>query len=163
MPELLDIYDKNGNRTDRQIERGKPLQEDEYVFGVHVWIINCKQEFLLTKRSEAKGHKWHGVGGMAAVGDDSFTTVLREVGEEVGITLDSVNGQIFKRHIFPSKSIIDVWVFRQNIDISKVVLQEEEACEVMLATKEEVMQIIEEEIIDRWYPYLKELMDFYVS
>jgi len=54
MPELLDLYDKNGNRTGRLVERGKPIKEDEYVLGAHVWIINSKQEFLLTKRS--KGH-----------------------------------------------------------------------------------------------------------
>ena len=163
MPELLDIYDKNGNRTGFLVERGKPLNEGEYVLGAHVWIINSKDEFLLTKRSKVKGGKWHGVGGMAAAGDDGFTTALREADEEIGIVLNTDSGQLFKRHIYPSGAMIDVWIFRQDVDISKVVLQEEEASDAILATREHIQQMIEDDIfidIARWYPYLEELLEF---
>jgi len=163
MPELLDIYDKTGNKTGRIIERGDTLQEDEYVLGAQVWIINSKQELLLTKRSKARGHKWHGVGGVAMAGDDGFTTALREAKEEVGIDLIPTNGQFFKRHFYPSTTFCDIWIFRQEININDVVLQEEEACDAMLANKEQILQMIEDGIfvdIEYWYPYIEELFEF---
>ena len=50
MIELWDILDENGNITGRLHERGKPMVEGDYHLVVHVWIMNHKGEFLISKR-----------------------------------------------------------------------------------------------------------------
>lgn len=168
MAELWDILDKNGNKTGRLHERGKPMQKDDYHLIVNIWIINSKGEFLVSKRSEksGRGGKWHTTGGCAVAGDDSLTAALREVKEEIGITLDPKNGQFFKRvsaqHVNGKGAYFaDVWLFRQEVDISSVTLQVEEVCDVMWASEAEIKQMKK---IDKWafdYEYLGELFCLY--
>jgi len=162
MPELLDILDKNGNKTGRLHERGTPLQKGEFLLGTHVWTVNSKKEYLITRRSKAKGHRWHAIGGMAVSGDDSLTTALKEAEEEVGLKLDPENAQFFKREpwVIDGKGCFhDVWIFRQDIDINDVVLQEEEACDVMWASESKIRQLIADGtwVPDDWYVYIEEL------
>ena len=166
MTELWDILDENGNKTGRLHERGKPIQKGDYNLGVHVWIINKKGEFLISRRSIEKGHKWHTTGGMAVAGDDSLTTALKEAKEEIGITLDPEKSHFIKRFSWPVDEgghFLDAWLFRQEIDINDVVLQEEEVCDVMWASVKQIRQMIEQNLfVDAldWYPYLEELFSF---
>ena len=44
--ELLDIRDKNGDKTGKTTERGKPMAQGEYFLVVDVWIINKKGRII---------------------------------------------------------------------------------------------------------------------
>jgi len=169
MAELWDILDQNGNITGRSIERGKPMQKGEYHLVAEIWILNSKGEFLISQRST--GGTWHGLwqttGGCAVAGDDSLKTALKETREEIGVILDPKNGMLFKRYTAlrsndPGGYIKDVWLFRQEADITSVVFQPEETCDAMWASKALVKQLIEEEkfIPKDIYPYLDELFKF---
>ena len=118
MAELWDVLDENGNKTGRLRERG-PMKKGEYHLVVNVWIMNDKGEFLISKRTPNKPfpNLWECTGGSAITGDDSLVTAIKEVKEELGITLDPKNGQLFKRDIRHfedgSGDFVDVWLFRQ--------------------------------------------------
>ena len=75
---------------------------------------------------------WEATGGSALAGDDSLAAALREVREETGIILLPENGRIILqkrgRDVF-----LDVWLFRQEIDLDAVTLQEGETTDKMLA------------------------------
>ncbi|MCL2249565.1 MAG: phosphotransferase, partial [Oscillospiraceae bacterium] len=49
--EVWDILDKDGNKTGRFHERGKPMATGDYHVVVHVWNHNGRGEWLIDKRS----------------------------------------------------------------------------------------------------------------
>jgi len=146
--ELWDILDNNGNRTGKTIERGQPLRQDEYHLIVHVWIKNSNGEFLITKRTPNKKilpNMWETTVGSAIAGEESFETVLREVKEEIDIDLSRAKGKYLFRlkrqqHDFPD--FIDVWLFNEDIDISKVKYQPEEVCRAIWANPNKIKDMM---------------------
>ena len=170
MGELWDIYDRNRNKTGRFHERGMPMKKGEYHLTVQVWILNSSGEFLITKRSPSLSfwaNRWHATGGCAIAGDDSLQTALKEVREELGISLDPANGQLFTSYTQPHYNdegniMFDIWLFRQDIDLSTIVLQEEEICDAKWADKQEICSMIDTGsfIPISECPYLDELFAF---
>lgn len=148
--ELWDVYDINGNKTGKTVERGElngtvNLGEDEYHLIVHVWTVNSKGEFLISKRTPNKRfpNMWESTGGSALIGESSFDASIREAKEELGVNLKAENAKFFKRYT-ERKVIIDVWTFRQDVNIDDVVFQEGETNDAKLADKEEILEMIKE-------------------
>ena len=152
MAELWDIYDKDFNRTGRLHERGIPLQPGDYHLVVHIWIVNAKGKFFITKRSPciSFGNIWQATGGSATTGDDSLSAALRETKEETGVTLVPENGVLFNHRrvdymhgnsVNAGGGWIDAWLFRQEIKPEEIVLQPEETCDAMWASVETILQM----------------------
>ena len=172
MAEFWDILDENGNTTGRLHERGhivtNVLKQGEYHLVVHVWVMNTKNEFLISKRTPNKSYPnmWECTGGSAVAGDDSITTAIKEVREELGVTLEPQNGQLFKRYIRAyqngSGDFIDVWLFHQEINLSCVTFQPNETCDAALADKTKIEHMIDDGTFlgREIFPYLDELFCF---
>ncbi|MCL1884505.1 MAG: NUDIX domain-containing protein [Defluviitaleaceae bacterium] len=172
MPEFWDILDKNGNKTGRLHERGHTItnvmKQGEYHLVVHVWIMNRKNEFLISKRTPNKSYPnmWECTGGSAVASDDSATTAVKEVQEELGVILEPQNGQLFKRYIRAydngSGDFVDVWLFRQDINLSTIRFQVNETCDAVFADKSKIEQMIADgTFIGREiFPYLDDLFCF---
>lgn len=156
MAELWDILDINGNATGRVHQRGKPMNKDEYHLEVIVWIENKRGEYLISQRSPNKTfpHLWECTGGNAVAGDDSLTTALKEAKEELGIILEPQNGQLLQHHLrcrtAGCQGLVDVWLFRQTIDISTVILSLDETCNAMWASRDEINRMIDEGTFTTW-------------
>lgn len=142
--ELWDVYDKNRTKTGRTHRRSEPLPQGDYHIVVGVWIFDPRtNKYLITKRSPNKGfaNLWENTGGSALAGDDSLSAALREVQEETGITLLPENGRRVLSLKAPS-DFNDIWLFRQPVDLERVVLQEGETVDARLASKEEILDMI---------------------
>ena len=66
---------------------------------------------------------------------------LRECNEELGISIDLNNIELilsFKRKF----DFVDVWLVKQDIDISNIVLQEEEVSEVKWSSIDEIRELM---------------------
>ena len=174
MPEYWDILDETGNKTGRLHKRGnikaldKPIMEaGEFHLVVHVWIVNGKGEILISKRTPNKPfpNMWECTGGSVVAGDDSLATAVKEVKEELGISLGPEEGQLFKRYKGVEENgsgyFVDVWIFRRAVDLDDIVFQEDETCGARLVTKEEINELIDEgSFVSRYiFPYLDELFD----
>ena len=166
MAELWDILDETGSVTGRLHERGKPLREGEYHLTVSVWIENDNGEYLISQRSPNKEapNIWECTGGNAVAGDDSLTTALKEVNEELGIILEPQNGRIIKhqsRKCACNHCLADIWLFRQNVDISTVTLAPDETCGAMWASCYEINRMIDEGMFTTWglFTYIDELFE----
>jgi len=160
--EIWDILDESGNKTGKTIERGKPLSQGEYHLVVDVWIMNSKSEFLISRRTPSKypdPGKWNPVCGSAVAGEDSISSALRETKEELGISLDIQSGRLIKRFTCGPESIIDVWFFIQDVDISTVELQDEETDDVMWTSAKMLKHMIDNNdfIHPKRVPYVNEL------
>ena len=144
--EYRDIFDVNRSPTGRLQKRGTPIQDGDFITGVACWILNSTGEFLITRRALdlawAPG-MWGVPGGAVLSGEDSLTAAIREANEETGITLDPNCAEMFVTciidHVF-----IDHWLFRQEFDLSALVLQVEETIDARAAAYAEITQMIEQ-------------------
>lgn len=142
MEEIWDVYDGNGVKTGRTMERGVPVDGD-YMLCVHVYLCNPEGLFLMQKRSESKqSHpgEWDVTGGAVLSGESSAQGAIRETREEVGISLSEENltyiGRVKKR-----RSFIDIFLARRNFTVEDCRLQREEVQEVKLVSGSEVLRM----------------------
>ena len=143
------------------------MNPGEYHMSVTAWIRNQNGEFLISKRLPTASHDanfWEPTGGSAIVGEDALTAVLREVKEELGLTLPLADGCLFTQYNWPHSNDsgmvhICVWLFRSDPDITDVVLQPEETCDARWATEEDIRTLIREGCFVP-YTYLDELFAF---
>jgi 8-oxo-dGTP pyrophosphatase MutT (NUDIX family) len=156
--EIWDIYDESRVKTGRTHRRGDYLAKGDYHLVVHIWLLNSDGRFLITKRSPNKGfpNMWECSGGSALAGDDSLAAAVREVKEETGLTLDPKRGEVVLTYR-GTDYITDVWLFRQDFDLSDVQLLEGETCDVMYASVEELLQLRADGVLVP-FSYLDELL-----
>lgn len=146
MSELWDVLDKNRNLTGKTIYRSEfPNKADEYHLVVHIWIKNKNKEWLISKRTANKTEplKWAFTGGSVLAGETGLQGALREVKEELGIDLVTENGTLYKSFRRDMhQDFCDVWIFEHECDINDIVLQEDETCDAMWATKQTIRDMI---------------------
>lgn len=151
--EIIDIYDADKKPTGRTTRRGETPKPGEYRLVVLVWLINSQNQFLITRRAQNKGYPglWENTGGSVVAGDDSITAAIREVKEETGLTVLPQNGKLIltqqRDNVF-----FDVWLFRQDFELSDVVLLEGETDDARYATIEEIKAMMEaDEFVTAYY------------
>jgi len=97
---------------------------------------------------------WECTGGNAVAGDDSLATALKEAKEELGIILEPRNGRMIRHRlrcgVVECHGLVDVWLFRQNVDISTVVLAPDETRDAMWASREAINRMIGEGAFMTW-------------
>ncbi len=100
MSEVWDVYTIDRKKTGKTCIRGqqKNLGDDEFHLWVMVWIKNpVTGKYLVSQRTADKDTdplKWETVAGHSILGDSSVDAALREVYEEVGITLKAEDAKI---------------------------------------------------------------------
>ena len=100
MRELWDVYTIDRRVTGKTCFRGEQrnLSKDDFHLWVMVWIRNPQTgKYLISQRSADKDTdplKWETVAGHAIAGETSLGAALREVYEEVGITLSPGDAQL---------------------------------------------------------------------
>jgi isopentenyldiphosphate isomerase len=146
--EHWDLYNKDRQKLNKMHLRGEKLQDGEFHIIVNVWIINDQNKILLSQRHPEKYWplKWECTGGGIIAGEDSFTGALREVEEEIGINLKNKNGSLIDT-IVGKDYIKDVYLFRENVDIKEVKLQETEVVDIKWVTKDEFDEMVKNEEI----------------
>ena len=143
--EQWDLYDENRNLTQLSVGRDEDIPDGLRHLSVHIWIINSKNEFLIQKRSANKKkfpNMWSMTGGAVLKGESSAQGAIREVAEELGIALD-MNKASIVHTIVRKDSFVDVWLARQDFDISQVKKQDEEVSEVKWASIDEINTLIQ--------------------
>jgi len=120
MPELWDLYTKYREKTGKDQVRGEPIPKGCYHLVVHVWIRNRLGQYLISRRSASRPTHplmWECVGGSVLKGERSAEGAVREVKEEVGITLEPSAGKRLFTKLReavdgkPFQDILDVWLF----------------------------------------------------
>lgn len=143
MTEIWDVYDKNGKKTGRTMERGIP-KDGDYMLCVHMYLFNSKGEALIQKRSQNKqSHpgEWDVTGGAALFGESSEDAVIRETSEEIGINL-SKDDLCYVGRIIKTCRIIDVFFVQKDFEISDCHIQTEEVAEIKFVSCHELLNEI---------------------
>lgn len=147
--EIWDIYDKNRQKTGKTGVRGESLLEGEYHLVVFAFIINAKNEILISRRSLEKTFPgcWEITGGSAISGDTSEVAILREIKEELGVEVSLDNGHLIKTHIGKSYAsyFADTYIFFEDINIEDVVCQVEEVSDAKYVTLPEFYKMLQDD------------------
>ena len=144
MEEYWDIYDKDRVFQHRTIRRGDTFAEGEYYVCCEVWLQNSKGEMLITQRHPSKkaGGLWEFVGGGVLAGETTEHAAVREVKEEIGISI-STNEltliDVYRRRNY----FMDIYLVKKDVDINSIVLDENETVDARWATKEQLQSMIE--------------------
>ena len=142
--EYFDVLDENRNFLNYTKARGSVLADNEYNQGSEVWIVK-DNKVLMDKRSENKSHPgmWEVPGGCSLVGENTLTTIIREVNEEIGLSINPSDVVLLDTQIY-KKQFVDIYSSNMDIDISSVKLQNEEVCEIKFVSLDEFMQMKKE-------------------
>lgn len=155
--ELWDVYDIDRNKTGKIVAKNElksPLQDNEYGMVVDVAIFNSNNEMLIQKRQTTKSkypNLWDiSAGGHALAGESSQEAIERELFEELGYRYDFSEERPYFT-INYKKDFGDIYILNiDNIDLSDLKIQVDEVQNVTWATKDEILQLIEE---NKFIPY----------
>ena len=157
--ELFDLYTADREKTDRTMVRGDPTPAGFYRLVVHVCIFNPEGQMLIQQRQPFKrgwSNLWDiSVGGSAVSGDSSRSAAERETFEELGLSIDLADVRptltVHWEHGFD-----DYYVLTRSVDLNALRLQYEEVQAVRWASKEEILQMIDNGL---FIPYEKSLIE----
>ena len=157
--EYFEIYDALGHSTNKQVPRGTPLKPNEYFMVVHVWIVHSNGTYLIQKRAKTSDpipYQWAITTGGALVKETALDAALREVKEELGLTitktaLNKLETIVSKRNAF--HTITHVYLVEQDVDLNTLTLDASEVQEVAYASLDTIKTMIKDKLF--WdYPYL---------
>ena len=126
--EVIDLYDDDGNKLDKTYVRGDKyhkFDKGEHIPIVMFFLENSNGEFLVQKTSEIKGSIFGMTGGHIDKDEERDNALVREVKEEIGLDVD-MNEVKYLGHIITGVPIRFLYYLKKDIDLSKLVLDEEE-------------------------------------
>lgn len=114
MDELVDRLDEEGNYTGQTILKSDAHRQGIFHPTVHIWFYTNQGEVLMQRRGEFKDTYpllWDvSVAGHIGAGEDIYDAALREVKEEIGLTIlkeDLTKIGVFKSIQEHSENLID--------------------------------------------------------
>ncbi len=164
--EYFDVYDKDGNKTGKTIERGTPLKAHEYIKIIHVWIEHSNGEYLIQKRAkkdDAIPHQWAITTGAVTQGETAHEAALRELHEELGITfkkndltvLDTFTSRRLEFH-----TITTVFHIQKDVDLNAITIDPKEVLAVRYESLDNIQTMIHNNTF--WdYPFLLRIPDYF--
>ena len=139
--ELLDIYDEQGNNTGKTIVRGETPKEKEHIALSVIFIENDAHQFLIQKSSKEKGNNYTSTGGHVNTKETPKEAIIREVQEELGITLNTNEIEEYG-YLLYDMPIRYIFYVKKNIDLQEISLQQEEVESISYKSIEEIEELI---------------------
>ena len=139
MIEYIDVLNEDGS-----FGGGTKTKEQIHIDGdwhraVHIWFVNSKNEVLLQRRAKTKVNHpdmWDiSVAGHISAGEEPIPSALREIEEEIGITIDPSElhkiGELKAESIqnngtYINKEINDIFLVRKDIELDQMTKQDSE-------------------------------------
>lgn len=161
--EKWDLYTRDREKTGQTIIRGEQIPEGMFRLVVHVCIFNSKGEMLIQRRQVNKSgwpDLWDlTVGGHVIAGETSCMAAERETWEELGLVISMEGKRPAVTPTFPN-GFDDMYTLEMEVDLSELVLQEEEVQDVRWAAKDEILTMIDQEVFIPYHKSLIELLFF---
>ena len=139
--ELRDLYDKNGNKTEKKYYKGESIPKGYYPMVVMVVIRNSKDEFLMQKRSLSKGGDWGVTGGHPKSGETPIEGIITEVKEELDLDFKYDDFIEFDSGC-DGVECYKMYFVNKDINLSEINIQKEELSEVKWFTMKELNNMV---------------------
>lgn len=156
MEEYFDLLDENGNKTGKIKLRKLVHRDGDWHRAVHIWIYNDRKEILLQRRSPNKDSDPNlldiSCGGHLTSGDDSLTGALRELKEELGLSVKKEELKYITtlkrspKHDdgFVDNEYDDLYLLNVNKSCDEMQFQEEEISEIFFIAYDDFKKMVEE-------------------
>ncbi len=141
--EKRDLYDANRNLTGEFIYAGEPIPKDRHYLIVVIFIQNSQGQFLLQKRSLAKGGKWATTGGHPKQGESSLMGIYTEVKEELGLDISGYQSLEMFKSVKDKYCFVDLYYLKADIDINSLILEKEEVQDVKWFDELDIADLIQ--------------------
>ena len=141
--EYRDLYNEKRVPLFKTIKKGQKPEEGMYYVSVIIALENTDGTFLLQKRSLKKGGLWGTVSGHPKSGETSLDGIITEIKEEMGLEVPREKIKLFKT-VQTKDDFVDFYYIKCPISKKKIKLQIEETTDYMFASKEKILQLIEE-------------------
>jgi len=158
MSEMSDVYTIHRERTGAVWQRDTPIPEGACHLTVHVCLFNRDGAMLIQQRSSTRDvfpNAWDvTVAGHVQAGETSRMAAMRELKEELGLTLDLTER---RPHLtFHAEGAFDdVFLMEADVALEDVSLQEEEVQAVCYADEATIVAWMND---GRFVPYRPEIV-----
>lgn len=147
MEEWIDLYDRSGRNLGKRIRKGTKREKGEYYRHVHIILYSEAGGWLIQQRSMEKEYspgKWDVTGGGVMAGEESRDAALREVKEELGLSIPPEKLRFAARQIVEEagQCILDIWYARLDFRPEDCVLQLGEVDAVKLVSFSEMADTV---------------------
>lgn len=160
--ELIDICDEHARITGEQKMKSEAHRDGLWHRAAHIWIYNAKRDILLQLRSKNKSlypNLWDlSVAGHVSANEKPITSAVREVREEIGLTIDEKDLQFYnvkKVSIeigdIKNNEFYYVYFYRFDGNIKKLKLQESEVQEVRFMSISKILQELQKNPKEKEY------------
>lgn len=142
MDELIDILNVNGKPSGETCMKSVAHKNGLFHASVHIWIFDNQKNILIQKRKEDKDtfpNYWDiSVAGHISAGEQPLTSAIREIEEEVGLTVTKnqlVFIDTFRKKIKHSEVLIDnelhyIYMCKLNFELNNLKIQKEEVAAI---------------------------------
>ena len=141
MKEQRDLYDINGNKTDKTYFKGDIIPKGYYPMVVMVVIRNSKGEFLMQKRVVSKGGDWGVTGGHPKKDETPIEGIITEVKEELGLNFKKEDFILYDSGC-DGKDCYKMYFVTKDINLDDITIQDEELTEVKWFTMDELKRMV---------------------
>ena len=158
--EERDFFDKRRTQIGETTTKESNIAEGKYIQVVIICIENHKNEFLIQKRAQKKNGKWALTGGHVISGENSEHAILREVQEELGLTLEEKEIElVFSKRAYDC--FVDVYYTKKEVEFVNLNLEQREVETVKWMNLEEIKTLKENDaFLECHYDCLQECMYF---
>ncbi|MBR3504429.1 MAG: NUDIX domain-containing protein [Clostridia bacterium] len=142
--EYWDLYDVNLRPLGRTHRRGDPMPEGEYHLGVDVWVVNARNEILLTLRAPEKRalpNEWENTCGSVLAGESAAEGAMRELREETGIVAGPEELRAFAYRLAYHTHLF-TYILRRDVLLSGLSFQPGETVDAMYVTPEKLDEMV---------------------
>lgn len=171
--ELIDILNNEGKATGQTALKSEAHRLGLYHASTHVWLYTSDGYILIQKRAANKDTYpglWDiSVAGHISAGETPITSALREVKEEIGLTISKKELFFLKTQLIekqPALNMYDnelnhIYLCRQDISINKLKIQVEEVAAIKLISIQSFLQHIKDPILSKQFvPHGKSYYQF---
>lgn len=141
--EYWDVYDKNGKKLGYTKRSDETFHCGEYHLGASLWIADQKGNLLIQKRAATKKtypNCWSITGGKVNAGEDSIAACIREVKEEIGLTLNKHDLTFLYRSV-GSDMLFDDYITKADFSLEQATLRTAEVSELKWADLDEIISL----------------------
>lgn len=144
MDELIDILDSDGNYTGKTAMKSEAHKKGLFHPSIHVWLYTKNGEILIQKRAKNKDTHpdlWDvSVAGHVGAGENIIPSAIREVQEEIGLTIlgsDLYKVGVFKYRYQHRTDLVDrefhhTFLCKLNVPLDSLSMQESEVDDLAL-------------------------------
>ncbi len=136
MAEWYEIYTKERIPTGKTRARYEMLRDGEYRLGAEIWIFHPDGRLMVTKRHPEKREYpglWECTGGFVCAGETTKDTILREVREEIGLSLSPSDVRLITTEL-SGPQFLDLYTATADVAIEALILQPEEVTDARWVT-----------------------------